>query len=86
MFFVTGEAGAVGELAALCAKGKPANMHQDYAHAHERNRKTHVPEPVTCILNIPWRWKHTELSETDKFDRVSYSIAPFNQKCIYEWE
>ena len=53
---------------------------------HTRTDIVHVHS--THILNIPWRWKHTELkySDTDKFYRVSYFITPFNQKGIYEWE
>ena len=73
--------GAVGELAALSVKGKPAN-YAPRLYAHVR----------TCTCNmytdIPWRWKHTELkhSEMVKFNRISYFITPFNQKGIHEWE
>ena len=42
-------------------------MHTNGTGKHTRTDVVHVH--VKCILNIPWRWKHTELKhqETDEF-------------------
>ena len=48
---VTGDAGAVSELAALCVKGKPANMHQDYTSLRTNGTGKHTCTDI--VLHIP---------------------------------
>ena len=47
--FVTSDAGAVGELAALCVKGKPANMHQDCMRMRTNETGKHTRTDVVHV-------------------------------------
>ena len=62
-----GDAGAVGELAALCVKENQNMLHQDY---------TEVETYTTELKHV------RNHAETDKFYRVSYFNTPFNKKGI----
>ena len=82
-FLVTGDAGAVGELAALCVKGKQERL-APRLYVHERIQK--LSETGVSIITV----QHTGVqssstSETVRFYTVSYFITPFNQKGISEW-
>ena len=82
--FCYGDADAVGELAALCVKGKPESVAPRlYAHAQERIKK--LSEMGVSVVTM----QHTDVVHTElkriSFT-VSYLITPFYQKCIYEWE
>ena len=82
-WFKTGDADAVGELAALCVKGKRERVAPRlYAYAHVRIRKlpgiSVVSVITTCNTRTSYMYKQSSSTPiTDRFYGVSYFITPF---------